>query len=266
MNRAKPKSMPAASPPLPESGAGVSPAFLGPATQNPRLTLIFTHTAAALLLVMASALFLINLAGPIHLVLPRDPISGISLRYLFWIFGAIAALLAFLCLFSERPARAIPWVAWLATNFLIYRIGLYFEGCHNLTGFLASATYAFAIPAKAASLLVDAAFTYLFIGSCILLLWRWLSSSTTPILHHSTTPFLKMCCPACGTHIEFAAQDVGQKVPCPHCRATVTLRKPDLLKTVCFFCKGHIEFPPHAIGERIQCPHCKMDITLKEPV
>jgi hypothetical protein len=214
---------------------------------------------------MASTLFLINLTGPVHLVLPRDPISGIPLRYLFWILGAIAALIAFLCLFSERPARLIPWVAWLATNFLIYRIGLYVEGCHSLTGFLASATYTFGIPAKAASLLVDAAFGYLFIGSCAALLLHWRQSSNNPLLQQSINPSLKLSCPACGVHIEFATEDLGQKIPCPHCRATVTLRKADLLKTVCFFCKGHIEFPPHAIGEKIHCPHCKMDITLKEP-
>jgi DNA-directed RNA polymerase subunit RPC12/RpoP len=74
-----------------------------------------------------------------------------------------------------------------------------------------------------------------------------------------------MACPACGLHILFAAQSLGQQLPCPQCNTTVTLRKPDLLKTVCFFCKGHIEFPTHAIGEKIPCPHCKMDITLRDP-
>ena len=36
------------------------------------------------------------------------------------------------------------------TNFLLYRIGLYVDGCHSLTGFLACVTYAFGIPAIAA--------------------------------------------------------------------------------------------------------------------
>jgi hypothetical protein len=200
-----------------------------------RITLFFTHSAAALLLALASALFLINLTGPTHLVLPREPLSGISFRYVFWLFGGIAVLVAFLCLFSQRPARLIPWLAWLGANFLIYRIGLYVEGCHSLTGFLASAAYAFGIPAKTAAVLVDMSFGYLLLGSCAALAWQWrrssktqsLQSSATPSLHPSTTPFLK---------------------------------------TSCFFCQGHIEFPRHAIGQKIQCPHCKMDITLKEPV
>jgi hypothetical protein len=253
-------------PDIPASGAGVPPAILSQSKRDARPTFIFTHSAAALLLLAASALFLINLTGPVHLVLPRDPVTGISLRYLFWIAGGIAVLVASFCLFSERPGRSIPWVAWLATNFLIYRIGLYVEGCHSLTGFLACATYAFALPAKDASVLVDVAFGYLLIGSYGVILWHWFRSPTNPLLHHSTTPFLKMACPACGLHIRFAAQNLGQQVPCPQCNTTVILRRPDLLKTVCFFCKGHIEFPTHAIGEKIACPHCKMDITLKEPV
>jgi hypothetical protein len=194
----------------------------------------FTNTAAALLLAMATALFIINLSGPPHLVLPRDPISGLSLRYLFWIIDGLAVLIAWFCLFSERPARSVPWVAWFAANFLIYRIALCFEGCHSLTGFLASVTYAFGLPAKAASVLVDMTFAYLLIGSSTALLCHWLRSSSNPSLRHSNSPVLH-----------------PSNTP--------------FLKTICFFCKGHIEFPPHAIGEKIHCPHCKMDITLKEP-
>jgi len=134
------------------------------------------------LLAMATALFIINLSGPPHLVLPRDPISGLSLRYLFWIIGGPAALIAWFCLFSERPARTIPWVAWFATNFLIYRIALYFDGCHSLAGFLACATYAFGLSPKAASLLLDLAFAYLIIGSCITIVWNWRHPSSNPLI------------------------------------------------------------------------------------
>ncbi|MGO9271447.1 MAG: hypothetical protein ACLQOO_14495 [Terriglobia bacterium] len=145
----------------------------------------FTNTAAALLLALSTALFIINLSGPPDLILPRDPISGLSFRYLFWIFAVVAALLAFLCLFSDRPVRLLPWVAWLAFNFLVYRVGLYFDGCHSLAGFLSCVTYAFGLPPKAASLLLDLAFAYLLIGSCITLLCHWLRSSKTPLLHRS---------------------------------------------------------------------------------
>src|ERR1035437_4880545 len=154
-------------------------------TAETRILRIFTNSAAALLLAMASALFLINLTGPVHLVQPHDPIFAISLRYLFWIIGGIAVLAAWLCLFSERPALPTAWVAWLATNFLIYRIGLYWNGCHDLTGFLGSFSYAFGIPAKAANMMADLAFAYLLMGSCAALLWQWRRSSKNPSIHQS---------------------------------------------------------------------------------
>jgi hypothetical protein len=129
---------------------------------------------------MATALFITNGSGPPHLILPRDPISGLSLRYLFWTFAVLAALLGFLLLFADRPARVLPWVAWFALNFLIYRIALYYEGCHSLTGFLATATYAFALPARAASVLLDVAFAYLLVGSCTTFVWNWRRQSPNP--------------------------------------------------------------------------------------
>lgn len=75
----------------------------------------------------------------------------------------------------------------------------------------------------------------------------------------------KILCPSCGGHIQFAAQNLGQQIPCPHCRTTITLRKPELLKMSCAICKEHIAFPVHAIGQQIPCPHCKNEMTLKEP-
>jgi hypothetical protein len=137
---------------------------------------------------MATAGFIINLSGSPHLVLPRDRISGLSLHYLFWAFAAVAALLGFLLLFADRPARLLPWVAWFAANFLVYRIALYFEGCHTLAGFLATVTYAFAVPGRTASVLLDLAFAYLLAGSCAALILTWRQSDKTPILQHSSSP------------------------------------------------------------------------------
>jgi hypothetical protein len=149
---------------------------------------IFTNTAAALLLAMATACFIINLSGPPHLVLPRDPISGLSLHYLFWTFAVFATLLGFLLLFANRPARVLPWVTWFAANFLIYRIALYFEGCHTLAGFLTTANYSFALPAQAAAFLLDAAFAYLFFGSSAALVCNWRHACRTPLIQQSTNP------------------------------------------------------------------------------
>jgi hypothetical protein len=222
-----------------------------------KLFYIFTNSAGALLLALASALFLINGTSPADYVPPHDPIFLISIRDLFWILGGIAIVMALICFFSEQPARVISLLAWFAFSFWIYRIGLFAEGCRGITGFLGGFPHAFGISSKAAAVLGDLLFASLLGGSCAAL---WLVRRLP-----QSVEYKKMSCPSCGTHISFATENLGQKIPCPHCHKTVTLRKPEHLKMPCFFCKEHIEFPAHALGQKIKCPHCKNDITLREP-
>jgi DNA-directed RNA polymerase subunit RPC12/RpoP len=77
---------------------------------------------------------------------------------------------------------------------------------------------------------------------------------------------MKMVCPACGGHVQFAAPNVGQQILCPHCQKEMALREPENLKMTCVLCGGHIEFPPHAVGQKINCPHCAKSITLLRPI
>ena len=222
---------------------------------------VFLGSAGALWLALALAAFLGDWASR-EVIQPGDPLFHISTRLLFWIGGAIALFVSVACLFGKATTGKLLLVAWLAGNATAYRFGLAWIGCSKPEVVLGTLPAAFGISPKAAGWLLATALAYLLVGSSALLLWQWLRS--TPLLHHSTIPSLKMPCPACGVHIRFPAQNLGQQIPCPQCNTTVTLRKPDLLKMVCFFCKGHIEFPTHAIGQKISCPHCKMDITLKE--
>jgi len=112
--------------------------------------------------------------------------------------------------------------------------------------------------------MVMAISVYLLIGSVAVF---WLGKNDQSLLSGSQTlsvEALKLSCPAGGGHIQFAIQNLGRKISCSHCQATVTLRQPgEKLKMSCFFCQGHIEFPPHALGRKISCPHCKGEITLQ---
>jgi uncharacterized paraquat-inducible protein A len=130
---------------------------------------------------------------------------------------------------------------------------------------LGNVSAAFGISAGAVDVLLKTLVLYLLFGSFLSLLLSWAKKKSSAFPGNMASN-LKISCPACGGHIRFAAQNLGQIVSCPHCQKTVTLRKPDLLKMSCFFCQEHIEFPPHAIGQKIQCPHCNNDITLKEAV
>jgi hypothetical protein len=222
-----------------------------------KLNRCFIDFAAALLTAMAVAFILSNLASG-TLVQPHDPVFMISMRTLFWILGALGLAVAAVCIFAGNPRLKLALVLWFALNLVVYERGLQSSGTHGARGYLGTLAATFSLSTSTADMVLKALFLYLLIGSSALLVWLMFTVKMEKT-------FLKTTCAHCGGHIAFSARNLGQKIPCPHCQATITLRKPDLLKMSCYFCQEHIEFPTHAIGEKIPCPHCKMDITLKEP-
>jgi len=182
-----------------------------------------------------------------------DPIFGLPFRRLMLTLGATELLAAFLCLFTGKKTLSLGLVIWLSINFMVYRIALWNMGWHRSCGLLIDPLR---LSLATTDLIFSLSSTFLLVGS-ITALWlehRKLQASES----------LKISCHSCGGHIKFAIQNLGQKIPCPHCQTTITLRKPENLKMACFFCKKRIEFPAHALHQKISCPHCKMDITLKE--
>ena len=90
----------------------------------------FTNSAGALLLAVALALFIANWdsAGLTQL---HDPVFVISMQNLFWIVGAIALVVAMICLFGEhRVWLKMAIVLWLAVNLFAYQMGFLSKGSH----------------------------------------------------------------------------------------------------------------------------------------
>jgi hypothetical protein len=197
---------------------------------------LFKDSAAAILLALASVLFIANWTSPPDWVSPLDPVFNLTLRTLFWAVGGVAVVAALICLFADRPALSLGLLAWLGLNAMVYLIGTYFQGWHGPSGFFEGFSHSFDLPPKLASLLVSLLVAYLLAGSAASLDWLRRAEKLD-------AQSLKMPCPACGVHIRFDRRNVGQKIRCPKCQASLTLRQPDLLKMACFFCKEHIEFP-----------------------
>jgi predicted RNA-binding Zn-ribbon protein involved in translation (DUF1610 family) len=221
---------------------------------------LFIYSAGGTLLAAALIRFLIVFGNDPMLALP-EPMLGIPLRLTLLIAGAFELLVALICLFGRQASYQINWLTWLVTNYFVYRIGLLIMGMHHQGTCIGGLTDPLHLANGVTGFILGLLPFYLLLGSCVGLGWIWLGE----VWVWKTADNLKMSCPACGVHIKFAAQNLGQKIPCPQCQKNITLRKPDLLKMACFFCREHIEFPSHAIGEKMPCPHCKMDITLKEP-
>src|SRR5882757_8162957 len=85
-------------------------------------------------------------------------------------------------------------------------------------------------PLRNACGLVSLFSAFLLIGSIRML---WLGKGDLVAVPNNQAESLKISCPCCGVHIQFATQNLGQQLSCPHCRTSITLRKPDLLKMAC---------------------------------
>jgi hypothetical protein len=219
---------------------------------------IITNISGALLLGLALCLVLINCASPAYIFWPSDPVFSMSLRRLFWMTSGLTLAVSLVCLFDDRPSRQMYLLSALGSIFVGYQTLIYWRSPGGLSGYLGGFSRTFGIPAQSVATFVAIFSGCLLIGSCVSLGWL----RRVARLEEN---FLKMSCPSCGGHLKFSARNLGDKIPCPHCKSVLTLRKTEEnLRMSCFFCTGHIAFPSHAIGSKIQCPHCRKDITLQQ--
>lgn len=227
-----------------------------------RLVKSFVKSAGFILLLEALSRFLIALGSASFLSLPDSSI-GIPLRYAVLIVGTIELLVASICLFGQRIHFQISWLAWLATNYVVFQIGLFWMHCHPQATSIGSLTDPLHLSRGFYGWITALLPIYLVLGSYTSLIGLW--SRGRIIQSASQFEFIKMPCPTCGGHIKFASKNLGQQIPCPHCQTAIALQTPGNLKMSCVLCDGHIEFPAHAIGQKISCPHCAKPITLLNP-
>lgn len=216
----------------------------------------FTSSAGALLLGVGLAGIVANLANG-GFVRLNDPVFAVAMRNVCWVFSAITLIVAMICLFGRRLSVKVTVILCLAWNLILYWLSCRSNGVRgNFNSYLVGLGEAFGISSGTAWLLLEVIILFLLIGSSTALLWLWWDNRSC----------LEMFCPSCGTHIKYAAINLGLRKDCPHCNAAITLRRSEeKLKMSCFFCREHIEFPAHALGRKFKCPHCNMDITLNEP-
>ena len=181
----------------------------------------FTDSAGALLLAVATAMFISNGAGA-GWVPPRDPFLGISMPVVFWAVGAVESAVGLVCLFGKQAGLKAILILWLAMNFLAYQLGLCWTvGPRSFNGYWGNLAAAFHVASGMAYWTLMAVYVYLLIGGVVSLVW--------PLVHKSppkTEGYIENSCIYCGGGIEFPIRGIGQRIACPHCMATVTLCEP----------------------------------------
>lgn len=131
---------------------------------------IFLWSAGLLFLMTAVAKF-VSSSGGARILQTPDPLLGLSFGTVFWIVGGIETFVALFCFFGKRPALQTGLVAWLATNFVVYRIGLKWVGYHKPCGCLGNLTDALHISPETADTAMKVVLAYLLIGSYAILAW-----------------------------------------------------------------------------------------------
>jgi hypothetical protein len=128
---------------------------------------------AGVLLIITAVAKLISANGSAPILEQVDPILSISFRNVFWAVGFIELVFAGVCLFGKRLMIQAFLLAWLATNFAFYRLGLkwmhYQRPCPCL-GNLADALH---IPPRIVETIMIIIMEYLLIGSYLILIWAW---------------------------------------------------------------------------------------------
>lgn len=136
---------------------------------------------SGILLAITGLAKLISSFGSAYILQNPDPLLSISFRYVFWIVGAFELAVALVCFFSKCMGLRSVLVAWLATSFLVYRLGLVLVDYHKACSCLGNLTDALHISPQTADTAMKIILAYLLIGSYGTLFWLWRQRKTMVI-------------------------------------------------------------------------------------
>lgn len=152
-------------PPACQAGAEGNP----PARDISRLARWFCLSAGLILLLTGLAKVLSTL-GVSRMLDVADPVFGLKFRHLFMAVGLLELGAAFLILLTDLRLRLkLLLIAWLSTNFVIYRAGLWLMDWHRPCNCLGTLTEFLHIPPTGADWLMKAALGYMLFGGYALL-------------------------------------------------------------------------------------------------
>ena len=131
----------------------------------------FTSVAAILALTGIAKAW--SAFGQTKLLAVADPITGIQFGHLMLAVGILELVIAGVCLFGKSQKLALGLIAWLATNFVVYRLGLWWMGWKKPCSCLGNLTDALHLSPQLADNIMKIILAYLLIGSYgILILQR----------------------------------------------------------------------------------------------
>jgi hypothetical protein len=120
---------------------------------------------AGIILAVTGLAKLFTVTGDTTLLRVADPIFGVEFRYLMLAVGLAELGVAGFCFFSKWEALSTLMVAWIATGFLAYRIGIRSVDWQRPCGCLGNLTDVLRISPQMAEWTSMAGLIFLLIGS-----------------------------------------------------------------------------------------------------
>jgi len=133
---------------------------------------VFIQSSGILFLLTAVAK-LISATGNKRIFFNLDLVFHISFRHILCIAAAAELAVALICFFSKNQKLQADLIAMLATNFLLYRFGLYWQGYYGICPCWGNFTEVLHIPPQTADTAMKIILAYLLIGSYATLFWLW---------------------------------------------------------------------------------------------
>jgi len=139
--------------------------------------------SSGFLLLMTGIAKLISAGGSAPVLKYLDPVFRLSFREIFIIVGIIEVLIALVCILSRQVQLCCKLVAWMASNFLLYRFCLLWVGYVKPCNCLGSLTASIHLSERTADYLMKFILTYLLFGS-----YSFLFSLRKKAIQPPTTP------------------------------------------------------------------------------
>jgi hypothetical protein len=144
-------------------------------TDMRRAETIFIRSVIVILALTALAKLISASGGPRALD-ATDPLLMLTYRQLFLSVGMIELAIAAFLIFSSRQSLKVPVIAWLAANFTVYRVGLFWMGAKLPCSCLGTLTANLGISPHTADLWMKWVLAYLVLGSAFFLIGRAVGS------------------------------------------------------------------------------------------
>jgi len=135
----------------------------------------------AMVLTIAACAKLVSSFGVAGILQYPDPVFSIPFQDVMRVVGTIELIVALICLFNKSIWLRAGLVAWLATNFLLYRLAVFLVGYRKPCSCLGNLTDALHIKPQIFDTAMKIILAYLLIGSYATLFWLWKESRKTRI-------------------------------------------------------------------------------------